>query len=82
MFNILLCILMFSDQERCQAEAEYMAKHNIRGHVGVTIGNFEGVGYGLNRNAQTCTPRKPMRLTGDASVRGANGIWYRVRSWR
>lgn len=82
MLNILLCILMSSDQDRCQAEAEYMAKHNIRGHVWGTIGSFEGIGYGSNKNVPTCTPKRSMRLTGDASVRGANGVWYRVRSWR
>ena len=30
-----------SDQERCQAEANYMAANNISGHVWGTIGNFE-----------------------------------------
>lgn len=82
MLNIILLALIQSDQDRCQAEAEYMARNNIRGHVGATIGNFEGVGYGTSKNAQTCTPRRPMRLTGDASAKSSSGIWYRVRSWR
>lgn len=71
-----------SDQDRCQAEADYMASHGISGHVGSCIGSFEGVGYGSSPNCNTCTPSRGMRLTGDASARGRNGIWYRVRSWR
>jgi hypothetical protein len=71
-----------SDQERCQAEANYMAANNISGHVWGTIGNFEGVGYGSSPNCNTCTPSSNMRPTGDASAQGSNGRWYRVRSWR
>lgn len=72
-----------SDQDRCQAEANYMASRNITGHVWGTIGNFEGVGYGNSPNCKTCTPSNSnMRLTGDASAQGNNGMWYRVRSWR
>lgn len=71
-----------SDQERCQAEADYMAANNIAGHVWGTIGNFEGVGYGPSPNCNTCTPGSGMTPTGDASARGRNGMWYRVRSWR
>lgn len=71
-----------SDQERCQAEANYMAANNITGHVWGTIGNFEGVGYGSSPNCNTCTPGNNMSLTGDASAQGSNGRWYRVRSWR
>lgn len=71
-----------SDQERCQAEADYMAANGITGHVGSCIGNFEGVGYGSSPNCNTCTPGSGMALTGDASARGRNGMWYRVRSWR
>ena len=71
-----------SDQDRCQAEANYMAANNITGHVWGTIGNFEGVGYGSSPNCNTCTPRSQMSLTGDASAQGRNGMWYRVRSWR
>lgn len=71
-----------SDQERCQAEANYMAANNITGHVWGTIGNFEGVGYGSSPNCNTCTPGNNMSLTGDASAQGSNGKWYRVRSWR
>ena len=71
-----------SDQERCQAEADYMAANGITGHVGSCIGNFEGVGYGSSPNCNTCTPGNSMNLTGDASAQGRNGMWYRVRSWR
>ena len=45
-----------SDQERCQAEANYMAQNNITGHVWGCIGSFEGVGYGNSPNCNTCTP--------------------------
>jgi hypothetical protein len=71
-----------SDQERCQAEANYMAANGITGHVGSCIGNFEGVGYGSSPNCNTCTPGSGMMQTGDASAQGRNGMWYRVRSWR
>lgn len=71
-----------SDQERCQAEANYMAANNISGHVWGTIGSFEGVGYGSSPNCNTCVPSSRMTLTGDASAQGRNGRWYRVRSWR
>lgn len=71
-----------SDQERCQAEANYMAANNITGHVWGCIGSFEGVGYGSSPNCNTCTPSGGMNLTGDASAQGRNGMWYRVRSWR
>lgn len=70
------------DQERCQAEADYMAANGITGHVGGTIGSFEGVGYGSSPNCNTCTPGNGMNCTGDASAQGRNGMWYRVRSWR
>jgi hypothetical protein len=75
-------IVSGNDQERCQAEANHMAANNITGHVWGTIGNFEGVGYGSSPNCNTCTPGNNMRLTGDASAQGRNGMWYRVRSWR
>jgi hypothetical protein len=71
-----------SDQERCQAEANYMAANKISGHVWGCIGNFEGVGYGSSPNCNTCTPSNNMNLTGDASAQDNNGRWYRVRSWR
>jgi hypothetical protein len=70
------------DQSRCQAEADYMARNNITGHVWSCIGSFEGVGYGSSPNCNTCVPSGNMRLTGDASAQGRNGMWYRVRSWR
>lgn len=70
-----------SDQERCQAEANYMASRGIKGHVWGCIGRFEGVGWGSSPNCNTCTPGSGMTCTGDASARGSDG-WYRVRSWR
>ena len=70
------------DQSRCQAEANHMAANNITGHVWGVIGSFEGVGYGSSPNCSTCVPSSNMRLTGDASAQGRNGMWYRVRSWR
>lgn len=70
-----------SDQERCQAEANYMASRGIKNHVWGCIGSFEGIGWGSSPNCNTCTPGRGMRLTGDASAKGADG-WYRVRSWR
>lgn len=70
------------DQSRCQAEADYMARNNITGHVWGVIGSFEGVGYGGGPNCYTCVPSSNMILTGDASAQGRNGMWYRVRSWR
>lgn len=71
-----------SDQERCQAQANYRAQNGITGHVGSTIGRFEGVGYGSSPNCNTCTPGSSMNCTGDACAQGRNGMWYRVRSWR
>jgi hypothetical protein len=72
-----------TDQERCEKEAEYMAKYRAFYHVGPCIGRFEGIGYGgLHPNINTCTPHYNMRLTGDASAQCENGQWVRVRSWR
>lgn len=71
-----------TDQERCQQEADYMATNCISGHVGSCIGNFEGCGCGPSPDCNTCTPGRPMNLTGDACSQGRNGMWYRVRSWR
>lgn len=71
-----------TDQERCQAEANWMAANGIRGHVGPNIGSFEGVGWGHQPGVATCQPGRPMQLTGDASAQGSGGMWYRVRSWR
>ena len=65
-----------TDQEKCEAEARYMAEHGIRGHVGPLIGDFEGCGW-TGPGCPTCVPGGGMRLTGDAQVGN-----YRVRSWR
>ena len=71
-----------TDQERCYAEAAYCAARNIRGHVGQTIGFWEGAGWGgSSANCQTCTPPRGMTKTGDASVHGPWG-WFRVVSYR
>jgi hypothetical protein len=72
-----------TDQERCQAEATYMAKNRQFRHVGPCIGRFEGIGYGGSHpKIGTCTPKYKMTLTGDASAQCASGTWVRVRSWR
>lgn len=74
-----------TDQERCQAEADYMATHRAFRHVGPCIGKFEGIGYGSrNPNLGTCRPHpnRRMRLTGDARAQCSDGTWVRVRSWR
>lgn len=73
-----------TDQERCQAEAEYMARNQSTWHVGPTIGSFEGCGwYGSSHyGTPTCTPRAGMTLTGDGAAQDVHGRWYRVRSWR
>jgi hypothetical protein len=74
------------DQSRCQQEADHMAARRINGHVFGTIGRFEGVGYGNSSGCATCTPEQygyyGLRLTGDASALGPDGLWRRVRSWR
>jgi hypothetical protein len=90
LFTIIGVIMLYgnvtanneTDQQRCQAEADYMAANNIRGHVWGTIGRFEGVGWGNSPTCKTCTPSYNMTLTGDASAQSNNGTWYRVRSWR
>ena len=69
------------DQQRAQAEANLMAARGIRGHVGGTIGRFEGVGWSSSGTPNTCTPPAGMRLTADAIARGPGGV-YRVRAWR
>ena len=74
--------LPLTDQQRCEAEANYMARNRITGHVWGTIGRFEGVGFGYSPNCNTCSPGNSMTLTGDASAMDIYGRWYRVRSWR
>ena len=72
-----------TDQERCQAEANYMAKFNKFCHVGPCIGRFEGIGRSRSGGMPgTCVPRYRMRLTGDATATCENGTVIRVRSWR
>lgn len=72
-----------TDQGRCQAEANYMAKYKQFKHVGPCIGRFEGIGYGgSSPNLKTCTPKYKMTLTGDAVAQTSTGSWVRVRSWR
>ena len=74
-----------TDQERCEAEAAYMAAHRAFRHVGPCIGRFEGIGYrGRTPNLGTCRPHRNrrMRLTGDAVAQCSDGTWVRVRSWR
>ena len=71
-----------TDQEKCQAEADFMLKYRKNIHVGRTIGRFEGMGYSIDGSVpNTCTPRVSMKLTGDAIAKSGN-IVTRVRSWR
>ena len=70
-----------SDQARAQAEANQMARTGTRGHVGGTIGRFEGVGWASGGTPNTCRAPAGMRLTADAIARGPGGV-YRVRAWR
>lgn len=73
------------DQARCQQEANTMASRRYRGHVGSTIGRFEGVGFG-GPGCKTCLPEeygyRGLSPTGDAEAVGNDGVTYRVRSWR
>ena len=71
-----------TDQQKCQAEADFMLKYRKNIHVGRTIGRFEGMGYSVNGSVpSTCAPRTKMKLTGDAVAKSGN-IVTRVRSWR
>lgn len=70
-----------TDQQRAQAEANYMAQNGIKGHVGGQIGNFEGCGWSSGGTPPTCTPGRGMTLTADAIAYGRDGA-YRVRAWR
>ena len=71
-----------TDQEKCQAEADFMLKYRKNIHVGRTIGRFEGMGYSIDGSVpNTCAPRVSMKLTGDAVAKSGN-IVTRVRSWR
>lgn len=72
-----------TDQEKCQAEANYMAKFNKFCHVGPCIGRFEGIGWNRSGGMPgTCVPKYRMCLTGDATAKCKNGTVIRVRSWR
>ena len=74
-------VMSGGDQARAQAEANQMARTGARGHVGGTIGRFEGVGWAPGGTPTTCTPPRGMTLTADAVARGPGGV-YRVRAWR
>ena len=72
-----------TDQEKCQAEADYMAKIML-------IVTFINASVSLKVSDMVAvTPRSllalrkyKMTLTGDASAQSPNGKWVRVRSWR
>ena len=80
-------------QQVAQARADYMAKHNYRGHPPYNIPNnrlwrvsrFEGAGWSrANANPKrigTCMPRYRMTLVADAWAKGKYGT-YRIRLWR
>lgn len=73
-----------NDQERCQAEANFIAEHRFFAHVGPTIGKFEGVGWGYCNKPSTCVPSRKshLKLSGDATAKTKDGMTVRVRSWR
>jgi len=72
-----------TDQEKCQAEANYMAKFYKFCHVGPCVGRFEGIGWSRSgKMPGTCVPRYRMCLTGDATAKCDDGTVIRVRSWR
>ncbi len=70
-----------SYQQQAQAEANYMAARGIKGHVGGTIGHFEGCGWASHGMPSTCVPPSgSYQLVADAVAHG-NGGSYRVRAW-
>ena len=72
-----------TDQQRCQAEADFMAKHRWFDHAGPTIGKYEGIGYGRCDKPSTCKPNaKGLKVTGDAFAKTKDGVTIRVTSWR
>lgn len=72
-----------TDQQRCQAEADFMAKYRFFAHVGPTIGRYEGVGWGRCDKPCTCKPNaKGLKVTGDAFAKTQDGVTIRVTSWR
>ena len=98
MISLIMCLVLartgdelwdssYTDQEKCQAEADYMARVYRPGdgaiHYGRTIGKFEGVGRGFCDLPSTCTPDPSLgyRVTGDATAK-RGGMTFRVRSWR
>ena len=80
-------------QQVAQARVDYMAKKNYRWHPPFHIPNkrlwkvarFEGAGWGSVRadpkRMGTCTPRRKMRLVGDAWARSKHGT-FRIRLWK
>lgn len=71
-------------QAACQRQANEQARRGRMGHLlPMRSGaRFEGVGMSSNpNNVPTCTPRRGMRLVGDATARGRNGRYYRCRQW-
>ena len=72
-----------TDQQRCQAEADFRAKYRFFAHVGPTIGRYEGVGWGRCDKPCTCKPdAKGLKVTGDAFAKTKDGVTIRVTSWR
>lgn len=70
------------DYAACYAKAAQIARGGVLSHLGYVVGAFEGIGMGGSPDCATCLPPTGMTLSGDASVQGANGLWYRVRAWR
>lgn len=70
-------------QSLAQAEADEMRRRRYRGHVGQTLGDFEGCGWTSDPNglAPTCEPpNASYTLAADASSSDSTGS-YRVRAW-
>lgn len=84
-----------TDQERAQAEADFMAANHTRRHIGGLVGTFEGIGWGAE-DCPTCVPGRRLRglfrwrsvvsinmtLVADAVALSSDGMYYRVRGWR
>ena len=69
-------------QQIAETKANYMARRSLTGHhlmhLGFGGGSFEGTGYSSNpNNVPTCN--NGGQCLGDATVRGANGMYHRVR---
>lgn len=70
-------------QARAESEATEMMMRRYKGHIGDTIGDFEGCGWSSNPSSTPSTCIPPSRnysLVADAIARDSSGA-YRVRAW-